>query len=90
MMPRSCAQSARHNLVGLEMLHSGPALFQAGFMGTVIPGRALRASLESIIPVFAFGIQTSAQGVWIPGLRQVAHPGMTAIYSAAAAFASYR
>ncbi|MEA2883800.1 MAG: hypothetical protein QOH32_3056, partial [Bradyrhizobium sp.] len=46
----------------------------------VIPGRALRASPESITPVFAFSIHTLAQGVWIPGLRQVAHPGMTNLH----------
>ena len=28
-------------------------------------------------PVFTFSIQTRAQGIWITGLRQVAHPGMT-------------
>jgi hypothetical protein len=38
---------------------------------------AERASPESITPVFAFGIHTLAQGLWIPGLREVAHPGMT-------------
>jgi hypothetical protein len=38
---------------------------------------ARSASPESITPVFAFSIQTSAQGVWIPGLREEAHPGMT-------------
>jgi hypothetical protein len=46
-------------------------------MNAVIPGRALRANPESITPVFAFSIHTLAQGVWIPGLRQEAHPGMT-------------
>jgi hypothetical protein len=43
----------------------------------VIPGRALRANPESITPVFAFGIHTLAQGVWIPGPREDACPGMT-------------
>jgi hypothetical protein len=28
-------------------------------------------------PSVSFGTKTLAQGVWIPGLRQVAHPGMT-------------
>jgi hypothetical protein len=45
----------------------------------VIPGRALRASPESITPVFTFCIHTLAQGVWIPGLRQEAHRGMTKV-----------
>jgi hypothetical protein len=38
-----------------------------------------RASPESITPVFVFIIQTPTQGVWIPGLRQVAHPGTTGL-----------
>jgi hypothetical protein len=38
---------------------------------------ALLREPESILPVFLFSIQTFPQGVWIPGLRQVAHPGMT-------------
>jgi hypothetical protein len=46
-------------------------------INAVIPGRALRANPESITPVFAFSIHMLAQGVWIPGLRQAAHPGMT-------------
>jgi hypothetical protein len=58
-------------------------------MNAVIPGRArslssgralrgpVGANPESITPVFAFSIQPLAQGVWIPGLRQEAHPGMT-------------
>jgi hypothetical protein len=37
---------------------------------------------ESILPVFVSNMKlrhckTSAQGLWIPGLRQMAHPGMT-------------
>jgi hypothetical protein len=36
---------------------------------------------ESITPVWQFSIQTLAQGLWIPGLRQKAHPGMTIIES---------
>jgi hypothetical protein len=28
-------------------------------------------------PVVEFSVHTPAQGVWIPGLRQEAHPGMT-------------
>jgi hypothetical protein len=39
--------------------------------------RVKRASPESITPVFAFNTQTRTLGVWIPGLRQEAHPGMT-------------
>jgi hypothetical protein len=57
---------------------------------SVIPGRALRASPESITPVFALSVQTLAQGVWIPGLRQVAHPGMTKGPSVIAARKSLR
>src|SRR3981081_4046854 len=45
--------------------------------GTVIPGRAAWREPESITPVFEFNIHTPAQGVWIPGLRQEAHPAMT-------------
>ncbi|MEA2882441.1 MAG: hypothetical protein QOH32_1697, partial [Bradyrhizobium sp.] len=40
----------------------------------VIPGRALRASPESITPVFAFSIHTPTQGVWIPGSREERAP----------------
>src|SRR6185437_11408925 len=32
------------------------------------------ASPESITPVLEFGVKPRLQGVWIPGLRQVAHP----------------
>jgi hypothetical protein len=39
-------------------------------LSSVIAGRALRASPESITPVFVFGIYTPTQRVWIPGLRQ--------------------
>jgi hypothetical protein len=28
-------------------------------------------------PGVAFSMQTQTQGIWIPGLRQEAHPGMT-------------
>jgi hypothetical protein len=44
----------------------------------VIPGRASSRTRKSITPVFKFIIHTPAQGVWISGLRQEAHPGMTA------------
>jgi hypothetical protein len=46
-------------------------------MNAVIPGRALRANPESITPVFTFSIQPLARGVWIPGPREDACPGMT-------------
>jgi hypothetical protein len=36
-------------------------------LNAVIPGRVERANPESIFPFYK----------WIPGLRQVAHPGMT-------------
>jgi hypothetical protein len=38
---------------------------------------ARRASPESMIPVVLFILPKLPQGVWIPGLRQAAHPGMT-------------
>jgi hypothetical protein len=40
----------------------------------VIPGRAKQ---ESINPSVSFSAKSPPLGVWIPGLRQVAHPGMT-------------
>jgi hypothetical protein len=51
----------------------------------VIPGRAIRsrkarpddANPESISPVFAFSTRTLTPGVWIPGPREYACPGMT-------------
>jgi len=46
-------------------------------INAVIPGRALRANPESITTVFAFSIRPLAQGVWIPGPREDACPGMT-------------
>jgi hypothetical protein len=51
-----------------------PVFRHGSAIKSVIPGRALRASPESITLVFAFNTHTPAQGVWIPGLRQVAHP----------------
>ncbi len=38
----------------------------------VIPGRATREP----------GIHNHERGLWIPGLRQVAHPGMTSVICA--------
>jgi hypothetical protein len=36
------AKHARHNLAGIKMLHSGSALFQAGFLGNVSLARHAR------------------------------------------------
>jgi hypothetical protein len=44
-------------------------VFLRVFVLTVIPGRAAREP----------GIHNHDRRLWIPGLRQVAHPGMTAV-----------